>query len=256
MVPFEIDNIRAYRLLLRIEIALRELIRRAYHAEFGEQWRRRIPGDLRRKIRDAESTESAKKQFSFRRLGPLYYLSFGELSTLLHQKTCRTALEPLGGTTFVAQVDNLSGPRNAISHARAVSSAGLAATEALYAQLESAFSQTGLASLLESPDVGLDPNDVRSRCADWLHRLQYELPLLKTPLDSMPDHKTTVNQYWWGDPALAGFDTTPLDTIGELVRAYNSLPLGVGSAAQRHHFLLQNDLNSQLQAAIRALAAS
>ena len=150
MVPFEADNVRAYRLLLRIEIALRELIRQAYQSEFGDQWRRRLPGDLLRKIRAAESTEVMKRQFGFRRLGPLYYLTFGELLTLLEQQTCRRILVPLGGTSFVAQVENLSGPRNAISHARAVSSAAMAATEALYAQLEAAYSPNGLAAMLVS----------------------------------------------------------------------------------------------------------
>ena len=143
MIPFETANIQAYRLLLRIEIALRELIRRAYQDEFGDRWRRRIPGDLLRKIRESESTDAAKKQFGFRRLGPLYYLTFGELLTLLDQKTCAPILARLGGPSFVSQVANLSGPRNAISHARAVSSAALAAAEALYAQLESAYSQAG-----------------------------------------------------------------------------------------------------------------
>ena len=254
MVPFETDNIEAYRLLLRIEIALRELIRKAYQAEFGDQWRRRIPGDLLRKIRAAESTDVAKKQFGFRRLGPLYYLTFGELLTLLEQKTCKPMLVPLGGTSFVAQVDNLSSPRNAISHARAVSSAAMAATEALYAQLESACSPSGLAAILASPDVGLDPHDVRSRYAAWLRRLRQDLPQLRTPLDFLPDHRIAVSQYWWGDVEFAGFDTDSMDHIAELVRAYNALPLGIGSAAARLRFVTQNDLENKLDIAIRSIA--
>ena len=253
MVPFEADNIRVYRLLLRIEIALRELIRQAYQAEFGDQWRQRIPGDLLRKIRLAESTDAAKKQFGFRRLGPLYYLTFGELLPMLQQKTCKPLLVPLGGTSFVAQVDNLSGPRNAISHGRPVSSAAIAATEALYAQLESACSPGGLAAILASPDVGLDPHDVRSRCAAWLRRLRQEVALLRTPLDSMPDDQIAVNQYWWGNVQFAGFDTDSVDHIAELARAYNALPLEIGSAATRLRFVTQNDLQNKLDIAIRSI---
>ena len=254
MVPFETDNIEAYRLLLRIEIALRELIRNAYQAEFGDQWRQRIPGDLLLKIRAAESTDATKKQFGFRRLGPLYYLTFGELLTLLHQKTCKPMLVPLGGTSFVAQVDNLSAPRNAISHARAVSAAAMAATEALYAQLESAYSPKGLAAILASPDVGLDPHEVRSRCAAWLLQLRQDVTQLQTPLDLMPDHQIAVNQYWWADVQFAGFDTDAVDHIADLVRAYNALPLGIGSAAARLRFVTQNDLENRLDIAIRSTA--
>ena len=256
MVPFESDNIRAYQLLLRIEIALRELIRQAYHDELGDHWRRRIPGDLLRTIRAAESTDAAKKQFGFRRLGPLYYLTFGELLTLLQQKTCKPMLVPLGGPSFVAQVENLSGPRNAISHARAVSSAALAATEALYAQLESRYTPSGLATILASPDVGLDPHDVRSQCAAWLRRLRPQVHLLYTPLDSMPDHQTVVKQYWWGNVHLAEFDTGSVDHIAQLVREYNALPLAIGSAAARRRFVTRSDLANKLDIAIHCIATT
>lgn len=254
MVPFETDNLRAYLLLLRIEVALRELIRKAYQAEFGAPWRRRLPGDLLRKIRESESTDAAKKQFAFRRLGPLYYLTFGDLLTLLDQKTCAPILAPLGGPSFVSQVANLAGPRNAISHARAVSSAAIAATEALYAQLESAYTPSELATLLRSPDVGLDPYDVRSRCADWLRRLQQDVPQLHTPLDPMPDHQNAVNQYWWGNVQFAGFDTNSIEDIAKLVRAYNALPPGIGAAADRLRFVTQNDLQNKLAVALQLVA--
>ena len=254
LVPFETDNTRAYLLLLRIEIALRELVRQAYQGEFGDKWRRRIPGDLLRKIRAAESSDAAKRQFGFRRLGPLYYLTFGELLTLLQQNTCTSALTPLGGTSFVAQIENLSAVRNAISHARAVSCASLTATEALYAQLESALSPETLAAMLASPDVGLDPDDVRSRCAAWLGRLPPQVRQLRTPLDSMPDHQNAKNQYWWGDIRLAGFDTASVDQIVELVHGYNALAVGVGSAGVRQRFVTCNNLREKLDLAIHTLA--
>ena len=66
---------------------MREMIRIAFEAEFGGRWRQRIPGALLAKIRKDESDEEKRKQFDFRRLGPLYYLTFGELTSLLRQKT-------------------------------------------------------------------------------------------------------------------------------------------------------------------------
>ena len=51
MIPFEKDNLTAYALLLRIEIVLRECLRRALEAEHGVQWQKKIHGDLLKKIR-------------------------------------------------------------------------------------------------------------------------------------------------------------------------------------------------------------
>jgi hypothetical protein len=78
-------------LLLRIEVALREAIRLALYDEFGSQWHKRLSGDLLKKIRDSQRDES-KPQFNYVRLGPLYYLTFGELLSQLNQKPCQNLL--------------------------------------------------------------------------------------------------------------------------------------------------------------------
>lgn len=254
MVPFESDNVATYRLLLRIEIALRELIRQAYEAEFGSRWRRRIPGQLLQRIRAAESDDDSKKQYGFRRLGPLYYLTFGDLLTMLRQRPCRSMVAAMGGPSFVAQVENLASPRNAICHARAIPSAAVLAAQALYAQLENGCSQTRLRALLASPDVGLDPAVVRSQCASWLRELQHNLPRLHAPLPTLPDHEKAASQYWWGDLHLADFDTHAIDAIATLVQEYNALPVAVGSAAARRRFLQTHDLPRAVEAALRTLA--
>jgi len=119
MIPFEAENLRAYSLLLRIEIALRELLRSSYESEFGSQWRKRLPGDLLKKINGSQ-TEENRPQFNFIRLGPLYYLSFGELLPLLQQKSGQAAAKKLGGDCILKQLENLFVPRNAVCHSRPV----------------------------------------------------------------------------------------------------------------------------------------
>ena len=86
MIPFENDNLRAYTLLLRIEIVLRECLKASLEAEFGVNWRNRLPGELLKKIKESQAEEN-RPQFDFVRLGPLYYLTFGEILTLLQQKS-------------------------------------------------------------------------------------------------------------------------------------------------------------------------
>jgi len=74
MIPFENDNLKAYTLLLRIEVVLRECLKQALEAEHGLSWQKKLNGELLKTIRKAQSDEY-KPQFDFVRLGPLYYLT-------------------------------------------------------------------------------------------------------------------------------------------------------------------------------------
>src|SRR3990170_4737287 len=154
MIPFENDNLRAYTLLLRIEIVLRECLRKALEAEHGVQWQKKLQGELLKKIRKSQ-TDEYKPQFDFIRLGPLYYLTFGELLTQLQQSPCRSVSEKLGGDCFLKQLENVFTPRNAVCHSRPVSSVGLKTIETLYAQMETALTADTLARLIAKPDTGL-----------------------------------------------------------------------------------------------------
>jgi len=110
MIHFENDNLRAYKLLLRIEVVLRECLRTSFESEFGVHWRKRLPGELLKKIKQSQSEES-RPQFNFVNLGPLYYLTFGELLTLLNQKSGRSISERLGGDCVLKQLENIFAPR-------------------------------------------------------------------------------------------------------------------------------------------------
>jgi hypothetical protein len=145
MIPFENDNLRAYTLLLRIEIVLRESLRTSWESEFGVHWRKRLPGELLKKIKESQ-TEESRPQFNFVRLGPLYYLTFGDLLTLLRQKPSGAVVKKLGGDCILKQLQNIFAPRNAVCHSRPVSSVGLKTIETLYAGIERALTPAGLAS--------------------------------------------------------------------------------------------------------------
>src|SRR5436309_14585589 len=114
MLEYEAANVEAYTLLLRIEVGLRELLRKTLTEQLGPGWGKRLPGDLLTKVREAQRDEESKRQFDFVRLGPLYYLTLGELAIVLRQATAREALACLGGAAFVAQLENLLPVRNAI----------------------------------------------------------------------------------------------------------------------------------------------
>ncbi len=154
MIPFETDNLRAYMLLLRIEIALRECLRNCLESEYGAHWRKRLPGELLKKIKQSQAEEN-RPQFDFLRLGPLYYLTFGELLTLLKQKPGCSVAGKLGGDCILKQLENIFTPRNSVCHSRPVSSVGLKTIETLYAEMETALTAAGFAQLIAKPDTGL-----------------------------------------------------------------------------------------------------
>jgi hypothetical protein len=252
MIPFENDNLRAYGLLLRIEIVLRECLRISFESEIGAHWQKRLPGPLLKKIKESQMEEN-RPQFNFVRLGPLYYLTFGELLTLLQQKPGRSVTEKLGGDNILKQLENIFAPRNAVCHSRPVSSVGLKTIETLHAELESALTAEGMAQLISKPDTGLAQDDAAKQLIPALNETLRLLPELPPAL-SIPDaFQIATTQFWWADDSLAGFNRSCVDRAIALLREYNAFPTGVGSAGVRERFYEQTNLKKSIQDAITEL---
>jgi hypothetical protein len=248
MIPFEHDNLKAYTLLLRIEVALRESLKLALESQFGEGWRKKLPGELLKKIKESQKDEY-RPQFNFVRLGPLYYLTFPELLPLLQQKSGRSVTDRLGGDCFLKQFENLFAPRNAVCHSRPVSSVGLKAIESLYSQMETALTAETMSYLIARPDTGIDIVATANELAPALRRMVRQLPELPATLQIPEIYKTAVGQFWWADDSLAGFNRLIIETAINLIQAYNELPHGVGCAATRQRFCEQRDLPAHITAA-------
>jgi hypothetical protein len=252
MIPFEGDNVRAYTLLLRIEIVLRECLRASLESQFGVHWRKRLPGDLLKKIKESQAQEN-RPQFNFVCLGPLYYLTFGELVTLLQQKLGGPVATKLGGDCFLKQLENIFAPRNSVCHSRPVSSVGLKAIETLYAQMEAALTPEGLAQLMAKPDTGLARSEAAKALLPVLEETLCSLPNLPPALRISEAFQTVTAQFWWADDSLAGFNRTKVENATNLIREYNALPGGVGSAGNRQRFCEKHDLKKRIQDAIAEL---
>ncbi len=252
MIPFELDNLEAYKLLLRIELAVRESLRQSLESEHGSRWRNRIPGVLLKKIRSAEAEEK-RPQFDYLRLGPLYYLTIGELIPLLEQKSGRATLNRLGGDCFIKLLENILGPRNAVCHARSVSAVGLVAIRALYAQVEAALTPEGLDALISTPDVGISQYEAAHSLMIALEQSKQLVCRLQSPVP-MPDiYALATNQYWWGVRDVVEFDCSAIEAAVKLIEDYNRLPTGLGSAAARQHFVETQRAIEQIDAAIAEL---
>jgi hypothetical protein len=252
MIPFENDNLKAYKLLLRIEIALRELLRISLEAEFGVQWRKRLPGELLKKIKESQAEEN-RPQFGYVRLGPLYYLTFGELLTLLQQKSGRLVAEKLGGDCVLKQLENIFVPRNAICHSRPVSSVGLKTIETLFAEMETALTADGLARLIATPDTGLAQDEAAKGIIPALTEMLRVIPDLPPAFPIPEAFQSATAQFWWAEDSLAGFNRSSVEAAFALIREYNALSAGVGSAGNRQRFSEERDLKKRIQAAITEL---
>lgn len=249
---FESANLAAFKLLHRIEVGLREWARLKLEAHHGAAWQRRLPGALLTKIRTSQ-TEELRPNFDFIRLGPLYYLTFGELVELLKQAPLKSHLDELGGQQYVAALSVLLGPRNAVCHCRPVSSIGRHAVEIAYAQLACSIGEVELLMLTENPQVGVFPDEVLSAFRDFLEPVPASLAKLP-PVFEIPEiYDTAVNQFWWGDRELAGFNSAELDVLVEMLTRYNEISTGVGSAARRQRFIEKNCLVEKIEACLRGL---
>jgi len=257
MIPFEDDNLKAYRLLLRIEVALRESLRIHMESQFGPSWRKKIPGEYLNKIKESQR-EEARPNFDYVRLGPLYYLTYGDLLSVIKQKVGEGLRENLGGELVMKQLETLCGPRNALSHARGVSSTGLRIVESVHLQLENAFTSERLAEMLQQPDVGVPRNEAIRLLLQDLGEVS---PLLCQFPDELPIpsiYETAELQYWWTNDELAGFDRSLISNTVESFRKYNSIPRALGSVNTRRLFLIQakmrdaiSNCTSTLEHAIR-----
>lgn len=251
-IPFEEQNVEAYRLLLRIEVGLRELIREAYEQEYGAGWQKRIPGEFRKKI-SASQTSEEQPRFDFARLGPFYYLTLGELCEIMKQSAGKVALAQLGGESFIDQLNSLFGPRNAVAHSRGVSAAGLAAIRSIYLQFETAVTPARLAELTRSPSIGIRPSEARLPLAKWMEEVLTALKAVAVSCPVEPTYELCRQQFWWGDEDLAGFATDGVNQVASIVRHYNMLPTGVGSATEKNRYITSHNCCSIVENAIAVL---
>jgi hypothetical protein len=252
MLSFETTNTEAYGLLLRIEVAVRELTRREMTAAYGAKWPKQIPGELWKKVREGQSDEEARKQYGYLALGPLYYLTFGELLLFLKRAQARPAAIKLG-EGFLTSLDSLLTPRNAVSHGRPVSAAGLESVRATYQQLEVALSQEGLASLLRQPDTGVYPSDAPRHLLAWLRACQDTIALLGPEPPNPAPFLEASRQYWWALPGSCPFDCQPIESAAVLMEQYALLPVGLGSKADRQRFVETHRVSQVLETAVAAM---
>lgn len=252
MIPFENDNLKAYGLLLRIEIALRELLRISLESEFGAQWRKRLPGELLKKVKESQ-TEENRPQFGYVRLGPLYYLTFGELLTLLQQKSGKAVAEKLGGDCVLKQLENIFVPRNAVCHSRPVSSVGLRTIATLYAEMETALTADGLANLIAKPDTGLAQDQAASELIASLQAVGEKLHSIPSSFAVPEVYRTASAQFWWAEDTLAGFRRSVVEACFDCIKEYNALPAGVGCAGTRLRYCEQHEMKQKVEDAIAEL---
>jgi hypothetical protein len=249
MIPFEQDNLKAYALLLRIEIVLRECLRKSLESEFGAQWQKKLPGELLTKIKKAQ-TEENKPQYDFIRLGPLYYLTFGELLSLLQQKTGRPVAEKLGGDCILKQLENLFAPRNAICHSRPVSSVGLKTIETLYAQIETALTMEKMSIFMAKPDTGMRQDDAARTLKPFLQQVLCDLTSFPLAFTIPESYQTATIQFWWAEDSLAGFNCFCVESAIALISEYSKLSKGLGAAWNRQKFCEDRNMKKQIQDAI------
>jgi hypothetical protein len=248
---FEERNLDAYSHLLRIEVVLRELAREHWLRGYGDAWPKRLPGDLLKTIRECQREEN-RPHFGFECLGPLYYLTFGQLISVLSLAPSKPLVDGLGGLPFLKALEALSPMRNAVCHSRPIPDVGRQQISLLYAQLTQALTTDRINHYLQNPDVGIHPEDARKLlCCAFTE--------VRTALHSLPEHLAigpvadlAIKQYWWR-PDLAGFDIEAVECALSRIAQYNRISRGIGAAALRHAFNCENHLQFTIDTALASI---
>ena len=252
-IPYADRNAEGYQCLLYVEVALRELTRRELRNHHGEDWQKRIPGRYLKKIRQDQKNEVMRASVGFRKLGPLYFLTFGELVELSVQRPVVDLLKKVLGQQGPELLQESVPSRNAIAHCRDLTENALATVRTLKMHMATGLAANDLVGLLQEPDIGIYPEDACVRLTTWFRRIQEALNELKAlPMDS-EHYDQARRQYWWSSSDLAGFDVERVNRLAAEIDEYSHLPTGLGAAASRQRFLSESQILTELEACIRML---
>jgi len=103
------------------------------------------------------------------------------------------------------------------------------------------------------PDTGLAQAEAAKALIPALQEMLRDLPDLPTAFTVPEAFQTATAQFWWADDSLAGCNLSTVEAAFALIREYNALPAGVGSAGNRQNFCEQRELKTRLQDAISEL---
>lgn len=246
LCEFEARNCDAYRLLLRIELILRELLKEELRRRNGEKWQKLIPGNQLKVIREKQKEEN-RPQFGFVRLGPLYYLTYGELLEIYKQQAARSVIDRLGGDKVYSQLEGLVSMRNAVSHSRDVSEIGLKAITLAYDEMSTALTPSVIDSLLTHLDAGVTPEIAAKSLAEMCRTLVIPISAGMGITIEYSLISEIKDQYWWPDSSLAGFDCNQVENLLVDLATYASIPLsGIGSDLTRKRTSLALGLRDRL----------
>jgi hypothetical protein len=258
MIPFEEQNAKTYKLILRIENILREFITRSLKEEFDSRWQREIPGDCKKRIKEASGYE-ASQHFQFRKMGPLYYLTLGDMEVLLKQKVGGKAREGLGGSpsldndTLMPKVREALPVRNALAHSRDVTGLGQKSVTNLYDHIVNALGEDTVRELLANPDIGISQEDAAEGLLQWLCENREALSAEADLPDQDSVYEKASEQYWWGQAEYGGFENETIDEVVDLLEKYRNLPKGIGTITEKQHFISDSELLKKLNRAVKEL---
>ena len=255
-ISFADRNAEGYRCLLYVEVALRELARYELRRCHGEKWQKHIPGRYLQKIRQDQKDEVTQASFGFRALGPLYYLTFGELVEISSQRPVVDRLKKVLGQQGPELLRESVPSRNAIAHCRDLTENALATVRTLKMRMDAGLTTHELVGLLDEPDLGLYPEEACERLASWIRRVQSalsELQPLSADQEDYQDYLEATRQYWWSSSELAGFDVNRVDNLAAKIREYSHLQRGVGAAAIRQRFISDSGILTELETTVLML---
>lgn len=231
------ENIDIYRCLYMIENALRELIIDSMEAVDGPLWyKKRLPGDVLAKYREAIKHEKNIKWTQLIPHHPIYYIDFPDLKKVIERKDNREQVFQQifpRKDIFASTLSELEFIRNRIAHNRKATNKDSEIVKGAYTKLSLSIGEKTFVELVSrctyAGDIYTRLLELEKECESSLNNCRN----LKA-METLKVWESVYNE-WWFDESYLGHELTEIVSYFTTIIEYQNLPRarGVGHKIEK-----------------------
>lgn len=245
LVPRE--NIEIYCALYSIETALRELIIELMHNIEGPRWyKKRLPGDILIKYRQAKEYESNIKWTQLVPQHPIYYIDFADLKKIIERednwkdvfKSIFQRKDILSST-----LSELEFIRNKIAHNRKATDKDIDIVKGTYTKLSEAIGQNKFDELVSRCASAVNILEQLTKLAREAERTLHVCKKME-PLEQSEVWETIYAE-WWFDELYLGGKLNEIANYFKVIKEYTVQPRQRGSGYKIEAWVKANNIEGK-----------
>lgn len=255
MIPQE--NITIYSHIYCIESSLRELIINSLEDIDGPQWyKKRLPGDILQKYRQAKEYELSFKWTQVIPQHPIYYIDFPDLKKIIERKDNWEDIFKdifLEKNVLISIFSEVEFIRNKIAHNRKSTVKDVEIVKTAYLKLSTAIGEEYFNELVSRCTCILDIID---RLKNLRKEAESSYCACKNyePLEKPKTWESICNE-WWFDESYLCHPITEIHDYFQTIKDYSILPITRGSGYKIELWVKSNDIDNKYKKAESELSS-